>query len=190
SSTQVLSSSAGDTVTLRCSDETSTIRNLSNVTLITWKKENGSHALHFVSDLKREQSNFTNRRISFLNAQFPPVLQIRDAQDGDAGHYSCKITLIRSGIFEKSWTLQMAESRSSAAIYISSSVSGVVVILMLIAGIVYCKFYSKRNIIPSQIHQTSPENNTAELVYDNNHEEYVPRFNTLYDKLAPKLPPR
>ncbi|XP_069801627.1 uncharacterized protein [Dendropsophus ebraccatus] len=80
-------------------------------------------------------------------------------------------------------------STSSEHIYIYVSV--VFVMLVIIAGIVYCKFCTKRNTIPSQIHQTSQENNVKEEpVYDNAHEDYFLRFNTLYDSMQTDRRPR
>ncbi|XP_066454644.1 carcinoembryonic antigen-related cell adhesion molecule 2-like [Eleutherodactylus coqui] len=191
SSFTVVSFPAGDTVTLSCSDETNTTRNLSDVTQIVWRKVDGSRSLHFAWTSTNNISNFTDSRISFQSAQPPTVLRIRDVQTGDAGNYTCHITDVQSGNLHRSWTLQISESNRSDIIYISSSVTGGIILLMLLAGIIYYMFYSKRNTIPSQIHQTSPENNAKEEpVYDNIHEEYFLRFNTLYDRMPPEVAPR
>lgn len=186
SSRHVVSSSAGETVTFSCSEESKKPRNLSDITVIIWRKENGSKSLHFAADDKNSSSNFTDPRFSFLSAQLPPVLQIRDVRPEDAGNYTCGISIIRLGNVENSWTLQISESSSSALIYISSSVAGGFVILVLIAGIIYYKLCSKHNTIPSQIHQTSTENTEKEEpIYDNANEDYFLRFNTLYDRCQP-----
>lgn len=186
SSRHVVSSSAGDTVTFSCSDESNNPRNLSDLTVIIWRKENGSQSLHFATDNKNSTtSNFTDPRFSFLSAQLPPVLQIRDVQPEDAGNYTCHVSM-NQGRIDKSWTLQISESSSSALIYISCSVAGGFVILALIAGIIYYKLCSKHNTIPSQIHQTSTENTEKEEpIYDNANEDYFLRFNTLYDRCQP-----
>ncbi|XP_044140082.1 uncharacterized protein LOC122930636 isoform X2 [Bufo gargarizans] len=183
SSSQVVSVSAGDTVTFSCSDESNRTRTLSDVTLVIWRREDGAHSLHYVSDGNKNTSNFTDPRISFRSAQMPPALQIRDARPGDAGNYTCTISMVGSGNIYKFWTLQISDSSHFASIYISSSVIGALVMLILIAGIIYCKFCSKRNTIPSQIHQTSPEDNEKEEpVYHNAQEDYFLRFNALYDR--------
>ncbi|XP_040278792.1 uncharacterized protein LOC120994366 [Bufo bufo] len=183
SSSLVVLVSAGETVTFSCSDESNRTRTLSEVTLIIWRREDGAHSLHYVSDGNKHTSNFTDPRIFFRSAQIPPALQIRDARPNDAGNYTCTITIVGSGIIYKSWTLQISDSSNFLHISISSSVIGALVILILIAGIIYCKFCSKRNTIPSQIHQTSPEENEKEEpVYDNAQEDYFLRFNALYDR--------
>lgn len=186
SSRHVVSSSAGETVTFSCSDETKKPSNLSDISVIIWRKENGSQSLHFATDNKNSTtSNFTDPRFSFLSAQLPPVLQIRDVRPEDAGNYTCHVSM-NQGRIDKSWTLQISESSSSALIYISSSVAGGFVILVLIAGIIYYKLCSKHNTIPAQIHQTSTENTEKEEpIYDNANEDYFLRFNTLYDRCQP-----
>ncbi|XP_069801626.1 uncharacterized protein [Dendropsophus ebraccatus] len=178
---------AGETVTLSCLD---TPRALGNSPVIVWRKEDGSQSLHFISDGNKTASNFTDPRISFLSAQRPLELQIREARPEDAGNYTCIITMNATGSLPKSWTLQLSESSTSSEhIYIYVSV--VFVMLVIIAGIVYCKFCTKRNTIPSQIHQTSQENNVKEEpVYDNAHEDYFLRFNTLYDSMQTDRRPR
>lgn len=109
SSRHVVSSSAGETVTFSCSDETKKPSNLSDITVIIWRKENGSQSLHFATDNKNSTtSNFTDPRFSFLSAQLPPVLQIRDVRPEDAGNYTCGISIIRLGNVENSWTLQIS----------------------------------------------------------------------------------
>ncbi|XP_073526969.1 uncharacterized protein [Phyllobates terribilis] len=196
SSSPVLLFSAGDAVTFSCSDESNTIRNVSQITLIVWRKENGFHVLRFVSDKRKNASNFTDPRISFLSAEIPPMLQIRDARAEDAGDYTCEIitelTSSSSGRIHRSWTLHISDSSSYKTIYISCSVTGAVVILVIIAGIVYWKFCTNHNTIPSQIHQTSTENTEKEEpVYDNIQEDYFLRFNTLYERtLAVPMAPR
>ncbi|XP_056415950.1 uncharacterized protein LOC130357300 isoform X2 [Hyla sarda] len=97
--------SPGDTVTLSCSEETNITGTLS---LIVWRKEIGSHNLHYASDGNKTASNFTDPRISFLGDQRPLVLQIRDARPDDSGIYTCQIATSTLRTFPKSWTLQIS----------------------------------------------------------------------------------
>ncbi|XP_073433328.1 uncharacterized protein [Dendrobates tinctorius] len=183
----VLSFSSGDSVTFSCSVEDNTIRNVSQISLIVWRKENGSHVLRFTSDGGKHLSNFTDSRISFLSAEIPPMLQIRDARPEDTGNYTCEITASSTGIFHKSWRLHIAEPSGYKFISILCSVTGAI-ILVIIAGIIYWKFCTNHKTIPSQIHQTSTDNNEKEEpVYDNIQDDYFLHFNTLYDR-TPAVP--
>ncbi|XP_069616626.1 uncharacterized protein [Ranitomeya imitator] len=189
SSVPVLSFSAGDSVTFSCSEETNKIRNVSLITVIVWRKENGSHVLRFTSEGVKNVSNFTDPRISFTSAEIPPKLQIRDARPEDAGNYSCEITTVEPslGRIHKSWTIHVTEPSSNKIISILCSVTGAI-ILVIIAGIIYWKFCTNHKTIPSQIHQTSTDNNEKEEpVYDNIQDDYFFRFNTLYDQ-TPAVP--
>ncbi|KAG8543048.1 hypothetical protein GDO81_025513 [Engystomops pustulosus] len=141
SSLQVVTYPAGGAVTLSCSDETNTTRNLSDITQINWRREDGPRSLYYVSDGTKHDTNFSDPRISLLSAQYPPILQITDARAGDAGNYSCKITMVSSGVIRKSWSLQISDPVRSPLIYIIPSVIGL--ILIITAGLIYCKFCSK-----------------------------------------------
>ncbi|KAM4044806.1 uncharacterized protein ACNLHF_008693 [Anomaloglossus baeobatrachus] len=185
SSARVLTFFAGESVTFSCSDETNRIRNVSQITVIVWRKENGSHPLHYISDGGKNVSNFTDPRISFLSTEIPPMLRIRDVRPEDAGNYTCEITAVvtPSGIIRTSWTLHITEQQVNL-IYILCSVAGAIVILIIIGGILYWRFCTSCNSVPSQIHQTCTEDNEKEEepVYDNIPEDYFLRFNTLYDR--------
>ncbi|KAM4048636.1 uncharacterized protein ACNLHF_011450 [Anomaloglossus baeobatrachus] len=111
SSARVLTFFAGESVTFSCSDETNRIRNVSQITVIVWGKENGSHPLYYASDGGKYVSNFTDPRISFLSTEIPPMLRIRDARPGDTGNYSCEISAVSapSGVIHKSWTLHITD---------------------------------------------------------------------------------
>ncbi|KAM3935966.1 uncharacterized protein RB166_003049 [Leptodactylus fuscus] len=170
-------------MTLNCSDGNNTTRNISDLTIIVWRKENGSHLLRFSYNGQKNDSNFTDPRISFQLKQLPLQLKIEDVRPEDAGNYTCDLTMINSGRIKKSWIILISESSSSSSlIYIWPLVAGALVLLVLIAGLVFWKFY-KSNSVPSKIHQTSPDNNvTEEPVYENAHEDYFLHFNTLYDR--------
>ncbi|XP_077155470.1 uncharacterized protein LOC143817884 [Ranitomeya variabilis] len=190
-SASVLSFSAGDSVTFSCSEEANRIRNVSQITMIVWRKENGSHVLRFTSEGVKNVSNFTDPRISFSSAEIPPnpKLQIRDARPEDTGNYTCEIITVEPslGRIHKSWTLHVTEPSINKIISISCSVPGAI-ILVIIAGIIYWKFCTSHKTIPSQIHQTSTDNNEKEEpVYDNIQDDYFFRFNTLYDQ-TPAVP--
>ncbi|XP_056415945.1 uncharacterized protein LOC130357299 isoform X1 [Hyla sarda] len=109
--------SAGDSVTLSCSDKTNRTRNLSDVSLITWRKVDGSRSLHFVSDGIKNKSDFVDPRVSFLSTLLPPMLRIRDARRDDAGYYTCQI-ITTSGRFHKSWALHKSDIVPASSIQV------------------------------------------------------------------------
>ncbi|XP_075053548.1 uncharacterized protein LOC142139650 [Mixophyes fleayi] len=181
------SHSAGDTVTLRCLEGINTTIHRENTTQITWRKRNNSHNLVFGLWKNITLSNFTDTRISFLSPEQPLTLRIADTQPSDSGKYTCDITTT-DVFFTNSWTLHVSENGMSVSsvprstvIAISSSLAGAAFVLIVV-WIIYYNTRSKSNKIPTHIHQTRPETNQPEEpVYDTPQENYVLRFNALYD---------
>ncbi|XP_063806623.1 uncharacterized protein LOC134988486 [Pseudophryne corroboree] len=182
---------AGGTVTLHCQEGSNRTLNRDDIIQINWRKENDvQHLIHaFTKTLNATASNLTDGRISFLSPEQPLTLRITDAQPSDSGNYTCAITTTE-GLITNSWMLHVSEvTTPSAAIYVSSSVAGVAVLLMIIFGIIYYITRSTSSKTPCQIHQTIQETNQVEEpVYDNPVENYALRFNTLYDSMpAPQV---